>query len=342
MNMAVPQPTDARVPCPVCRSPIHPIAGRCKHCKTDLSAQRAVRPAAGAALPPLVAKPRAATPLPVAAPAYAPPIAAPYAAPHDAPTIASGVVEQPLLTLDSQPILPPRPSVEPGGTASTRSTWKSWPVIVIALATIAIVVAVILMAFPPGAAADNGKRTLEPPPAPERMDTNPGAHSHPGNDQNAPSPLDPGDLNPPPHAQITPPAPPADPNVIPRHIPDPIPPADPDADPDFGGLGGRTNPLGGGLGSLGGLGGANALGMMTAMMKHGCDRLTSCGGDPTLRVACQMALRAAPQSPVPSCPSAQRCLDKIDQMDCTTQGGDSGAALSLMMQLSECVEAMSC
>ena len=30
----------AFVPCPVCRGPVHPIAGRCKHCKTDLNKVR--------------------------------------------------------------------------------------------------------------------------------------------------------------------------------------------------------------------------------------------------------------------------------------------------------------
>jgi len=75
----------AFMPCPACGAPVHPIAGRCKHCKTDLvklreqhaqamrhagvapaAPMRAATPAAGVA----IARPaeRAQTPLPM--PAY--------------------------------------------------------------------------------------------------------------------------------------------------------------------------------------------------------------------------------------------------------------------------------
>ena len=39
-----------RVPCPACRQPIHPIAGRCRHCRSDLT--RLAAPAAPVAAPP--------------------------------------------------------------------------------------------------------------------------------------------------------------------------------------------------------------------------------------------------------------------------------------------------
>jgi hypothetical protein len=52
-RMAVParpaSPADARVACPTCGGLIHPVAGRCKHCKTDLSAAHATRLARHAA-----------------------------------------------------------------------------------------------------------------------------------------------------------------------------------------------------------------------------------------------------------------------------------------------------
>src|SRR5262245_25230008 len=48
-----PGPADARIPCPLCGGLIHPIAGRCKHCKGDLRALRSSRPAAAATLPAL-------------------------------------------------------------------------------------------------------------------------------------------------------------------------------------------------------------------------------------------------------------------------------------------------
>ncbi|HEY1553535.1 MAG TPA: hypothetical protein VGF94_01815 [Kofleriaceae bacterium] len=37
----LPRTADARVPCPLCGGLIHPIAGRCKHCKQDLTELRA-------------------------------------------------------------------------------------------------------------------------------------------------------------------------------------------------------------------------------------------------------------------------------------------------------------
>src|SRR5215467_11037283 len=73
-----PEARDARVPCPLCGGLIHPIAGKCKHCKADLSAYRAARPAANTPLPALhpaggngVTGP--ATPVPPAAHAVLPP-----------------------------------------------------------------------------------------------------------------------------------------------------------------------------------------------------------------------------------------------------------------------------
>ena len=310
--MAVPQPTDARTPCPVCRAPIHPIAGRCKHCKTDLAALRQVRPAAGAALPPLAAAPARPAPQVVVPVAAAP----------------STYTDEP-----SWPILPPRPTGRLGavgatGTASARRpAWKSWPVIVIMLATVAIVAAVVLMAFPPGgAAADTGtpggKRGLEPPPAPEHMDQNPMVPSAP-------------------HSQITPPAPQAvpDPVPVPRHTPDPLP-VDPDADP-FTGLA-RPGGLGRGLKSPFG-GGANGIGMFSQLLKHACDRFKACGNiDDTLRMTCDVTLRSIPQQPAPSCPAAQRCLDKVDQMSCSASGDDMTALLGIATSLQDCMDAMSC
>ena len=46
---ARPGPSDARVPCPLCGGLIHPIAGKCKHCKADLTAHRALTYAYSAA-----------------------------------------------------------------------------------------------------------------------------------------------------------------------------------------------------------------------------------------------------------------------------------------------------
>ena len=305
--MAVPQPTDARTPCPVCRAPIHPIAGRCKHCKTDLAALRQVRPAAGAALPPLAASTPAAHP----PPAQVVPVAAAQG--------ANGIVA--ITDEPSQPILPPRPTGRMGtATVAKRSSWKSWPVIVIMLATVAIVAAVVLMAFPPGgAAADTGspggKRGLEPPPAPEHMDQNP---------------LVPGA----PHSKLTPPPAPPDPVPAPRHTPDPLP-VDPDPDPDpFAGLGGggggMKNPFANG-------GGFRGTAMMTSLLRHACDRLKSCG---TADSMCDMLVRSLPSAPAPTCDAATRCLQRVDQMDCSAKLDDAMGLLTAATQLQDCLTAM--
>src|SRR5262245_22573179 len=122
---------DARIPCPLCGGLIHPIAGRCKHCKADLSAYRAARPAASAPLPAL-------QPGPTAGNGAAGPVAHAVAIPPAAQTVS------------------PRP-----GRAATApragSAWRSWPVVVIVIATMAIVAAVVLMIWP-AARRETGKR----------------------------------------------------------------------------------------------------------------------------------------------------------------------------------------
>src|SRR3954467_7054898 len=142
-----PDARDARVPCPLCGGLVHPIAGRCKHCKADLSTYRAARPAASAPLPAL--HPAATTGNGAPGP-IAPAVAMPPAA---------------------QTVLPPRPR-RPSTGRPAGSAWRSWPVVVIVVAMMAIVAAVVLMVWPPTRGGP-GKRPRRPPPAPERRDTQP-------------------------------------------------------------------------------------------------------------------------------------------------------------------------
>lgn len=53
------EPESLRVPCPVCRQSIHPIAGRCRHCRSELGRHRAAAQAEQAAGVPTVAPRRA-------------------------------------------------------------------------------------------------------------------------------------------------------------------------------------------------------------------------------------------------------------------------------------------
>src|SRR5262245_30422203 len=148
--------SDARVPCPLCGGLIHPIAGKCKHCKADLTGYYAARPAASAPLPALHKPARNGHNAQLNGQAVQAPIATAAAPAQEAP-----------------PVLPPRPTARSHTAEPRSSAWRSWPVIVIVLAMIAIVVAVVLMVWPAssGRGGDSGKHALKPPPAPERMPT---------------------------------------------------------------------------------------------------------------------------------------------------------------------------
>jgi hypothetical protein len=175
---------------------IHPIAGKCKHCKADLSSYRAQRPQAAAQLPSLAAP--AAAPPPVVVPASGPvptpvmpngnghasePVSSPWAPPalqaaYMPPTAASPAQPPPLAQMheQAQAVLPQRPAgmswTHMQKQAPQSSPWRSWPMLVIILAMIAIVTAVVIMVWPSSSRAD-GKNGLEPPPAPEKMNTKP-------------------------------------------------------------------------------------------------------------------------------------------------------------------------
>src|SRR3954451_24406587 len=85
-------PSDGRFPCPQCGGLVHPIAGKCKHCKADLNEARGARPQAKAALPALLGRSGTS---PVRADATP--------APSPIKALAKAAAEP-------QPILPPRES----------------------------------------------------------------------------------------------------------------------------------------------------------------------------------------------------------------------------------------
>jgi len=341
-----PGPSEARVPCPLCGGLVHPIAGRCKHCKADIAAQRAARPAALAALPPLAAPGMAAVmlepPAIIGKPigeavgaghgAYAPHLATTQVAPSPFVAIASPYADE------SRPILPPRPTGRMQ-TEPARSVWRNWPVIVIVLAVLAIAAAVVLMMWPPPSEAKAGSRKLAPPPAPERMDTNPMP------------PKDPGASLPPSGG--------ADPWSNPGGATPPVPPDDPDdtIDPDDVLKDPFSNP-GGGLGG-GGLLGGNPFGttgaggaLMFAMVQRACDRLKQCPGSSAVDM-CKVIEQSLGQFPVPpppaSCVAAQRCLSQIDRLDLcgsASSGPFGGGGLAdvtmLLSTAQDCIDAARC
>lgn len=278
-HMAAARPpgiADARVPCPLCGGLIHPVAGRCKHCKEDLTSFRAGRPQAAAALPALNGKPGAATNgsnghvVATAVPVIMPP-------PHQD---------------GSAPILPPRTTARSVAVARPHSMWRSWPMLVIVLAVIAIVAATVIMVMPQGSKKADGK--MSAPPAPERMDMNPLPDK-----QSQADPWGGGA-----------------PGSVPR-APDPQPQAPPPADPDDDDLWGSGAGGGGALGG-GGLG-TNGANFMITALDHACTKLKSCPDvdQSTLSSVCE-AVSMMPKPPsVSGCAAAQRCLDAIDRLSCT-------------------------
>lgn len=298
---------DARVPCPLCGGLIHPVAGRCKHCKEDLTSFRSGRPQAAAVLPALNSRPAVAAPVAghgtsvhAAAPSsYAPPAAA--------------------LPDAAVPILPQRTTGRHAAAEPRGSLLRNWPVLVIILAVIAIVAAVVIMVLPADR-KDNGRRQLMPAPAPERMDTMPK-----GGD-----PWGPQGNN-----SVTPPGaqPPA--GTQPRVTPDPpaTPPPNDPLDPDDPLAGIDPNDPNGILPNV-------PTPLLMTMAVRTCQKLASCpNSDQFLRLACDQ-LATMPQAPIPqSCDAAQKCLAAIDNLDCdlTTSQANPMAALQGMQ---ECARVM--
>lgn len=307
-----PRVGDARVLCPLCGGLIHPVAGRCKHCKQDLTTFRAGRPQAAVQLPALDGS---------SGNGHAAPVAS---APVPLPQILAARAAD-----ESQPILPPRPTArEMAAAAPQPSAWRRWPVLVMGVAVLAIVAAVIVLLWPPGATSHAGK--LPPPPAPERMETDP--LPPPSGNPTAPPATDPwggpSAPNPPPaqpHAQITP-----------RHTPDPLPddPDDTDSIDQMGQLG-QLGQLGSGLAQ----GGTATL---LQMAEHLCTRLNQCGTtSSSMQMYCSAITGIKASLPhVADCDARTRCLQKIDELSCSTQADDATALMTFMTQFSECMEAM--
>jgi hypothetical protein len=299
---------------------IHPIAGKCKHCKAELTTFHAARPAANAPLPAL----RPGAPGSQHANGHA-------RAAH-APTAHAAVPAVAAAGGASQPVLPPRPTGR-GHTPEPRaSSWRSWPVLVIILATVAIVVAVVLMVWPSRHDVD-GKRTVAPPPAPDRMQTEPDVKQTP-------------QANP----QILPPAK-ADPTIDPwTDRPDPPAPdpsagaIDRDDDDDVGGV---IDPFASPRPPAGPSGRrrltTNQRGMMIlAMAEHMCRKMVQCGtDDPMIKATCDGFTRRPPSPPV-RCAAADRCLRRIDTLSCGLPSETFLQPQALMAQFQDCAEAVRC
>ena len=319
---ARPTPADGRVPCPLCGQLIHPIAGRCKHCKGDLRAVRSTRPAAIASLPSLLANAQGE-------PTYTTGNrnghgngvrgqlrngnghGGGHANGHVVMPQTQAPTPLPVIEDGSQPILPPRPTGRMMTATAGESSWfgRNWPLLVIAAAVVAILVALFLMVVPslmskseddPGT---KGSKLL----APERMDTDPLVpKTDPWKSGGGTQP--------------------DKPNI---DIPD-DPDVDPPDDPDPGSAGGPTTLQGQGA-------------ILMGMIQHVCDRAKSCGSsEPAVEEYCQEAKKWPLAPPPASCAAAQRCFKHIDQMSCSQSFDDISALTSVTHKFEDCVEALTC
>ncbi len=294
-------PSDGRIACPQCGGLVHPIAGRCKHCKADLADARGARPAAAASLPALAGGGTARVPVR----ADATPV----------PSKLSPVRSIAAAAAEPAPILPPRESGRMPVQTSKGSLLRNWPVLVIIIAALAIAAAVVLMVWPASSTAKADTR-LAPPPAPERMDTNPlppqGSMVTPGKPGQPPANgTDPWSAKPDPddQANIDPPDPAKD-------------PLSPNAQPNAG-----MNMLGNGI--------------MFSVFEHACTRMTSCGNS-ALAPFCSTLSQAFGPMPAPSCAAAQRCIERIDAMPCDATMSSQADILSMMGTFQDCTEAARC
>ena len=328
---ARPGPSEARVPCPVCGGLIHPIAGKCKHCKSDLRELRGPRPTAVVSLPALGgARPAVANPGAAA-------IVAAAAAKLDANgqknghshAPATGGIPSGVVTDGTKPILPPRLTQQryaASGTSASgeRSAWRSWPVVVIVIAVIAIIAAIVLMVWPP--TVDSGKRAGSVvPPAPDRMNTEslpaPKVAPAPAPDPHAPPPGDPWTKS--GHIDV-------DPDPLDPQPSNPSPSANNQPLPDWNDLLRDPN-----LGMLNFQDPKVAL--FIGLAKHVCSRAAACGN--SSMTICD-AIEQMPDAPMPACKAVQKCIDHADHLTCGK--ADPYGITELFQMFPDCIDASRC
>jgi hypothetical protein len=317
---------DAFVPCPVCGGKIHPIAGRCKHCKSDLVALRAAQ-AVPAAVPAIASAPAYAPATPVApitgaAVQSAPIPQAQGTLPASGPLNAAAFAPVGLTAMPVPTSLPQLGSsyaqagVPSAGVVVRGSQWsRRWPIVVVVLAAAAIVVSIVLLVMPESASAGSQLRGA-PPPTPDHMNTNP-----------IPQGPDPWGMAPP--AQPAPPA-----------------PSDPDDDDLWGPRGGT-----GGLGT-GGLGGGTIPAppedqFLATLGKTFCHRLTACANTGLSADDCDQFGSFLASSVLPGvsmCSSYDRrkassCLTSLSRFPCSTGTLDQDQMKALVAGFPDCIDA---
>jgi hypothetical protein len=302
----------------VCGGQIHPIAGRCKHCKSDLVAYRAGRDAqAPIALPALGHGANAHGPQPTAT-SGAHTNGNGYAHAH----VVNGFAPPTPMMPNPPPVLgsflPQAAVVASLPNARQASAWsRRWPIVVVVLAAIAIVVSIVMLVMP-DKKENAGKPVKRGGPAPERMDTNPTNPTTPSipNQQGAVPPDDPWGAAP--------------------SIPDPPPPPPPGdpLDPQFpgGGTSGTAAPA--------------AKDFPKAMLTTMCDRMVSCGATSQVKQMCRQVEDMLDGQTASACQrydrdKAGQCISALSKFPCSTAGAgfDIDQLAQLATGIPACVEA---
>ena len=312
-------PSDARIPCPVCGQQIHPVAGRCKHCKTDLVKMREQH---GQRAPKVDLAAVGSAPVPAAPPVFLPAPDAPGPAPGNGHA-------PPPTTFAPPPEVAPPPAFlasypeTPGAAPEAKA--PRWPLVVVLLAGIAIIVCayILLFAGDDSAKASSVKKSSGGMPAPDRMETMP-----------APPPVQVPDLADP---WTAPPAP------DPAPAPTPNLPSDPFADP-FGAPPPRSATPPGGV--------PIAEEFMAGVFDAMCRKAAACGLDQIGVDACNLlsssgfADLSREEVRAGRCTydeaKAARCLASIDALSCNGTGMDLDQALGSFLGIGDCTTALVC
>jgi len=303
MALAARSPAEPRTACPVCGGAIHPIAGKCKHCKTDLvKLRRQHQAAAGTPAPPQPGRPYSAPPRATTAPVNG----------------NHGAAPTPIII--APPIATPDPHLVSLPPTSRRGAWsRTWPIVVAVIAAAAIVISVILLLTGDGRHHDSGTQRVVPPPAPDRMNTDP-----------LPDPTDPWQGAPGAAPNSAPGAAPSAPNNAPAAPAPPTPPAASAVPAPE-----KWN---------------------TVAFEAMCQRFSTCGHtDPQLRNVCndlsaavtfsddETLQRIARGECTYDRTKAASCLASIERFPCPQQGTADLAALSQSLTgLTDCAEALAC
>jgi len=307
-------PADPRVACPVCGGLIHPIAGRCKHCKSDLSALRTNVQSGPVALAPLGAAAAAPFAVPPSGPHAALPAYNGYAGYNGSNGHGNGHAGLPPLGQGAAAMPMAATVVAPGGVVRPASAWsRRWPIVVVILAAVAIVVSIVLLLKDDDPKSSKVHHGIQPS-MDNTMNTNPMI------------PSDPDPWGQPP--SLAPQAP---------------PPPDP---------GGITGGITGGGSSTNPIGAPPRERFMKAMYTTMCERMRSCGapsGAAAMDAFCSdsfmdtldsLSANIDSMCPNYNAAKASACLTKLASFPCVGSGStwDTSQMYGLISGFSECTE----